>query len=180
MTASANEIIDFWRKAGPKAWFKRDDAFDAQIRAKFEPTYEAATAGKLDVWALAPDSALALIIVLDQFPRNLFRNDPRAFATDDKTLGIVNSVMAAGLDRKMPEDLISFCYMPLMHAENLAAQRRCVEQMERLGHDDTVKFAKIHLDVIEKFGRFPHRNAALGRKTTPEEQAFLNAGGFSA
>ncbi|MEM9677865.1 MAG: DUF924 family protein [Pseudomonadota bacterium] len=180
MIATAKDVIHFWRALEPKARFSRDDALDTQIREKFEATYNAAAAGQLDVWALAPESALALIIVLDQFSRNLHRDDPRAFASDDKTLGIVNSVMAAGLDRQMPEDLVSFCYMPLMHQENLAAQHRCVEQMTRLGLENETKYAKIHLDVIERFGRFPHRNPALGRTTTPEEQAFLDAGGFSA
>jgi len=180
MIATANQVIDFWRSAGKEAWFTRDDAFDAKITEKFSTTHEAAMRGELDLWALAPDSALALIILLDQFSRNMFRNDARAFAADDKTLGIVNSMMAAGLDHKMPEDLIMFAYMPLMHAENLAAQRRCLAQMERLGLEKETEAAKIHLDIIEEFGRFPHRNAVLGRDMTPEEQAFLDNGGFSA
>lgn len=176
---SANDVLAFWRAAGEDKWFTKDDAFDRAIRDNFLPAYEAAAAGKLNDWAKTPEGALALIIVLDQFPRNLFRNDARAFASDPLALAAAQRAIAAGFDKKIEHDLIPFLYMPLMHSETLADQSQCVDLFRSYGNDNNLKFAAIHRDIIERFGRFPHRNAVLGRATTPEEQAFLDSGGFA-
>lgn len=174
----AAEILKFWSEAGPDKWYKKDDAFDAAIRARFLETYEAASAGALDVWAGTAEGALALVIVLDQFPRNLFRNDARAFAADARALAVANAAIAAGFDSRIAPPMQQFFYLPLMHSEALADQERCVDLFAG-GAEENRKYAIIHRDVIARFGRFPHRNAVLGRETTPEEQAFLDQGGFA-
>ncbi len=179
MDDKPSDIVTFWREAGPTKWFKKDEAFDTEIAERFMPLYDRACRGELDAWAEEPGSALALILVFDQFSRNLYRNDARAFAQDGRCVRIVHDAMANGDDRKIPDDLAPFIYMPLMHSENLSDQQTCIDEMERLGKADNVKFARIHYDIIEKFGRFPHRNTVLGRITTPEEEQFLADGGFS-
>lgn len=177
--ASPAEVLAFWRGAGPNKWFERDDVLDAQIRSKFLAAYEAAAAGRLDHWQATPEGALALLIVLDQFPRNLFRDDARAYATDAKARAIAERAIADGTDRLFPLPERRFFYLPLMHSENLADQERCIALCREAGDDEGVKHAEVHADVIRRFGRFPHRNPALGRDTTEEERAFLDAGGFT-
>ena len=130
-------------------------------------------------WEATPEGALALIIVLDQFPRNMFRNDPRAFATDPQALAVAERAIAAGFDRKVDRALQSFFYMPLMHSEELADQQKCVDLFRGFGNDNNLKFAQIHEDIIRRFGRFPHRNSVLGRISTAEEENFLKDGGFA-
>ena len=174
-----HDILEFWMNAGPRKWWKKDPAFDDEIRSQFGSLYEQAYSGELDHWASKPDSALALILLLDQFSRNLNRNSPRAFAQDKKCVALVHDIMAAGLDRQMPKELAEFCYLPLMHSENLEDQKLCLREMERTGKQGNIKAAVEHLEIIERFGRFPHRNEVLGRETTAEEQAFLDGGGFS-
>lgn len=176
---TAQDVIAFWRQAGPGKWFEKDEAFDRAIRENFYATYEAAAKGELHDWEKTPEGALALVIVLDQFPRNLFRNDPRAFATDPLALAIAERALTSGVDRKIEHELVPFIYMPFMHSENISDQRRCVDLFNDYGNANNLKFAEIHRDIIERFGRFPHRNAVLGRDTTPAEQAFLDSGGFS-
>jgi uncharacterized protein (DUF924 family) len=175
---SATEVLAFWRAAGADKWFEKDEAFDRAIRENFLSTYEAAVADKLSDWEKTPDGALALVIVLDQFPRNMFRNDARAFAADPLALAVTKRALASGYDREIAHELVPFLYMPLMHSENIADQRRCVELFGRYGNQNNQKFAEIHRDIIERFGRFPHRNPVLGRVTTAEEKAFLDSGGF--
>jgi len=177
MTTAA-EILEFWTAAGPAKWYAKDDAFDAAIQARFKTTYEAAAKGACDDWASTPEGALALVIVLDQFPRNMFRDDARAFATDAKARGIANAAIEKGFDSKIAAPLNQFFFLPLMHSEHLADQDRCVAAFTG-GAPDNRKYAEIHRDIIARFGRFPHRNAVLGRTTTPEEQAFLDQGGFA-
>jgi uncharacterized protein (DUF924 family) len=177
--ASPDDVLDFWSNAGPEKWWAKDDGFDAHINEKFETVHALAKTGQLDAWLKTPDDTLALVIVLDQFSRNLFRNDPRAFAQDEQCVAVVRDAMKTGIDRKMRTDIGTFIYLPLMHSENISDQEQCLRQMERLGLENETKYAKIHLDIIEEFGRFPHRNSVLGRTSTPEEQAFLNNGGFS-
>lgn len=174
----AAEILKFWSEAGPQKWYAKDDAFDAAIRARFLATHEAAKAGLLDAWAETADGALALVIALDQFPRNLFRDDARAFAADAKAREMAHAAMAKGFDRQIPPPLQQFFYLPLMHSEDLADQNRCVALFAD-GAEQNRRYAEIHRDVIARFGRFPHRNAVLGRITTPEEQTFLDEGGFA-
>jgi uncharacterized protein (DUF924 family) len=176
---SADEVLSFWRDAGEDKWFEKSDDFDRAIRDGFYATYEAAAAGKLSEWEKTPQGALALVIVLDQFPRNMFRNDARAFAADPLALEISKRALTSGFDKKVEPDLVAFLYMPFMHSENIADQRRCVDLFANHGDPNNLKFAEIHRDIIAKFGRFPHRNRVLGRSTTPEEQTFLDDGGFS-
>ena len=176
---TSQTVLEFWVQAGPKKWWKKDEGFDAEIARRFGGTHVEAANRLREDWLQTPDATLALIIVLDQFSRNLFRNSPNAFAQDEYCRSIVKSAMEAGTDRLTHEDINEFFYLPLMHSEDISDQKLCLSEMERLGKEGNVKAAKEHLDIIEKFGRFPHRNAVLGRRTTVEEQAFLDAGGFS-
>lgn len=169
----------FWRAAGSERWFEKDAAFDAEIRRRFLATHEAAARGELTDWEATPAGALALILTLDQFPRNMFRGEARSLATDAQARAAARAALARSFDRQAPADLRTFFYLPLMHAENLADQERCVALYRALGDEDSLKHAMQHADIIRRFGRFPHRNAVLGRRTTPEEQAFLDAGGFA-
>jgi uncharacterized protein (DUF924 family) len=177
--ATPQAVIDFWQTAGPDKWFNKDDAFDREIAARFRPTYEAAATGQLGAWEDSAESALALILVLDQFPRNMFRSDRRAFAADPLARQVASRALARNFDQAVARDLRSFFYLPFMHSEDLNDQERCVALYEALGEPEGIKYAEIHADIIRRFGRFPHRNAALGRETTAEEKSFLEGGGFS-
>jgi len=174
---SPERILAFWREAGYDTWFTRDDAFDATIRENFLPTYEAAAAGKLSSWEANADGALALCIVLDQFPRNLFRGDARTYATDEAARAVANRALKRGYDQDVPDELRGFFFVPFMHSEDLVDQERCV-QLYREAESADIKYAERHREIIKRFGRFPHRNAILGRDTTPEEKKFLDEGGF--
>lgn len=177
--ATASEIVSFWRQAGPDKWFAKDEAFDAEIRARFLSAHEAAAAAQLHDWEATPDGAYALLLLLDQFPRNMFRGSPRAFATDPLALAVAERAIARGFDRSYANPERRFFYLPLQHAEDLERQERCLELSRVSGDEDSTKWALIHRDIIRDFGRFPHRNAILGRETTEEERAFLDGGGFS-
>ena len=179
MLASAVEVVSFWRDAGPDRWFTKDAAFDAQIRERFSDTYEAAATGKLSDWEQSAQDALALLILLDQFPRNMFRGDPRTFATDPVARAVAAGAIVRGFDSQVPAELRGFFYLPFEHSEDLADQERGIAFYRASGDADGLKWAEIHADIIRRFGRFPHRNAVLGRTTTPEEQKFLDDGGFS-
>jgi uncharacterized protein (DUF924 family) len=172
-------LLAFWKAAGPEKWFAKDDAFDAALRARFGAWLRDADDGALAAWEQTPDAALALVLLLDQVPRNIFRNDARAFERDAEALRVADAALMNGFDFKVDPDLRSFFYVPFMHAEYLAAQERCVALMAAWGGADNVKYAEIHRDIIARFGRFPHRNAVLARTTTAEEQAFLDEGGFA-
>lgn len=176
---SASDILTFWRSAGYDKWFNKNDAFDASIRERFLATYEAAAAGRLNGWEKTPEGALALILVLDQFPRNMFRGSAQSWATDPLARDIARRALAEGFDKQMPQDLKTFFYLPLMHSETLADQEQCVALYKALGDENSLKYAEIHADAIRRFGRFPHRNPVLGRDTTPEEKAFLDSDGFA-
>lgn len=177
--SSPSEIIDFWRDAGPQKWFARDANFDAAIRQRFEEDHHAAARCEFDDWRHTPEGALALILLLDQFPRNLWRGSAHAFATDRLALSIAEQAMAMGHHREIEMPLRLFFYMPLEHAEDLDCQQRCVDLVRAVDSGEYLKYAEVHRDIIERFGRFPHRNAVLGRITRPDEQAFLDEGGFS-
>lgn len=170
-------VVDFWREIGPDGWFRKDPELDRTIANRFGDLYERAARGSLDDWADEPNGALALVILLDQFPRNMFRDTPRAFATDDKALKLAHAALARGDQDHVGEDINQFLAMPLMHSEALADQEACVRWMEEIG-EENVSFAVEHRDIIKRFGRFPHRNAVLGRATTDEERRFLEEGGF--
>ena len=179
MTAHPNDILGFWRSAGPKKWFAKSAAFDDAIRLKFEPVHHAAARGEYDAWAEAPESALALLILLDQFPRNLYRGSGHAFATDPKARAIARASIEAGFDRQVEPELRNFFYLPFEHSEDLTDQDFGLALCAEAGDADNLKWAGLHREIIARFGRFPHRNAALGRTTTAEEQEFLDDGGFS-
>lgn len=175
--ATPETVLHFWRESGPDKWFAKDDAFDAAIREKFLPTYEAAAAGKLEAWGATAEGALALTIVLDQFPRNMFRGDARTFAADALARQAANRALKRGYEQDVPKAQRSFFFLPFMHSEDRGDQERSVE-LYRAANDENLKYAEAHRDIIRRFGRFPHRNAVLGRATTAEEQAFLDSGGF--
>ena len=176
--APAN-ILAFWRDAGPKRWYTSDEAFDAEVRRRFLGLWQRAAAGELASWQGSDDSALALVIVLDQFPRNLFRDDIRTYASDAQAREVASRAIAGGVDGRIDAALREFLYLPFMHSEHLADQLRCIELSRAAGDTESLKWAEHHADIIRRFGRFPHRNRLLGRATTPEEQAFLDEGGFS-
>ncbi len=171
--ATPDEIVDFWREAGPDKWFSKDEAFDETCRARFLLTYEAAARGDLAEWELAPRGALALLILLDQFPRNMFRGTRRAYATDPAALLAAERAIERGFDKAVAPELRRFFYLPFMHAEDLSAQERSVALNEALGEEDAIHWARHHRDIVARFGRFPHRNAILGRESTAEERAYL-------
>ena len=171
------EIVSFWCDAGPDKWFDADDNFDQAIRSRFLPTYEAAANGALAGWEDSADGALALVLLLDQFPRNMFRGTARAFATDALARAVADRALARGFDQATERALRPFFYLPFMHSEALSDQERSVRLYETLGEAEHLRFATEHRDVIQRFGRFPRRNRALGRDTTPAEQAFLEASG---
>src|ERR1041384_5682015 len=171
-------IIAFWREAGPDRWFKKDSAFDNEIKRRFLATHEAVAAGKLTGWESSAEGALALLILLDQFPRNMFRGETRAFPTDPLARAVASRAILNGFDGAFP-DMRGFFYLPFEPSENLADQERGLALYKAVGDEDGTKWAMLHHDIISRFGRFPHRNAILGRVTTPEEQQFLDGGGFS-
>jgi uncharacterized protein (DUF924 family) len=173
------DILTFWQAAGAEKWFAGGDAFDAEIRERFDGLVEKVASGDLDHWPDTPDGALALIIVLDQFSRNLFRGSDRSFSQDAKALALAKSSIARGDDAKVADELRVFFTMPLEHSEVLSDQRRSVVLCHALSAR-YLQYAKLHEDVISRFGRFPHRNDVLGRHTSPAERAFLDGGGFSA
>jgi uncharacterized protein (DUF924 family) len=175
---SAAEIVAFWRAAGPKAWFKKDPAFDEAIRARFQEAHFAAARGELAAWEESTEGALALLLLLDQFPRNLFRGHAHAFATDPLARRIAAHAVANGFDHSAPEECRCFFYLPFEHSEDYGDQELALELYEALGDPELTKWARLHADIIARFGRFPHRNACLGRESTPEELAFLATGGF--
>lgn len=191
MPSESDRVLDFWfgREDEPgygefrEAWFRKDEAFDDEVRERFGDLYEEAASGALDGWRDDARSCLALVILLDQFPRNMFRGDPKTHATDGKALEISKYAVDRALDRELPAFQRQFLYMPFMHSEDLEDQRRSVELFEVLagGPDsaDEPSYAVRHMEIVKRFGRFPHRNEILGRPTTPEEAEFLQQPGSS-
>jgi uncharacterized protein (DUF924 family) len=173
------DILAFWRDAGPDRWYRRDDVFDAEVCRRFLDLWQCAAAGELSAWERSDDGALALVIVLDQFPRNLFRDDARTYSSDALAREVTCRAIDRGVDARIDPILREFLYLPLMHSEHLPDQLRCIELSRAAGHTENLKWAEHHADIIRRFGRFPHRNRLLGRPSTPEEQAFLDEGGFS-
>ena len=178
LTVQPGDVLAFWRDAGPSRWFRKDDGFDGEFRARFLAAHEFAMRGDLDAWARDAAGALALLILLDQFPRNAFRGTARMFESDTQALAIARGALDAGFDKTIEPQLRNFFYLPLMHSERLADQDAAVELARGLGGEE-LRYAIMHRDIIEKFGCFPHRNAVLGRTTTPDEQRFLDDGGFA-
>ncbi|NJM34728.1 MAG: DUF924 family protein [Rhodomicrobium sp.] len=174
----ADALVEFWRNAGQERWFAKDAEFDRQFRERFLAAHEAAVRGELDGWLGSPMGALALVLLLDQFPRNVFRGSPRMYATDAKARRIADQAIAAGHDMATEPALRLFFYLPFSHSEALADQERAVALVHPLG-EPSLSHATHHRDIVKRFGRFPHRNAILGRAMTPEEQRFLDEGGYA-
>ena len=174
MPDEAGEILRFWfGELKPEQWWKRDDAVDAVIRERFLDLHERLAEDVPEEWLASPRSRLAAVIALDQFPRNLFRASPRSFATDAKALALAKETIALGLDTELGESERIFLYVPFQHSENPDDQAQSVALYETLGNPDTLDFAKKHKLVIDRFGRFPHRNAVLGRESTQAERSFV-------
>ena len=179
-----DDILDFWF-GGPqhggdrKVWWKKNPAFDAKVERRFHADYTEAAAGRREGWREAPRNCLALILLLDQFPRNMFRGEARTYATDGQALAAAKHAIERGSDQLLPPVERQFVYLPFEHSEDLADQRRSIELFRGLGDDYSLDYAVRHLEIIERFGRFPHRNAILGRETTPEEAEFLTQRGSS-
>lgn len=174
----AAEVVNFWKEAGEDAWFRKDADFDAGFHDRFRELHFSAARREFDHWVDHPESALALMILLDQFPRNCFRGTAHMFATDPLARHFARKALAAGHLQALDKDLRVFLLLPFEHSEDLADQHLCVEQTA-LHAEDYISYAVEHREIIERFGRFPHRNPALGRETTPEEKAFLEGGGFA-
>ncbi len=169
-------MIAFWKAAGPGKWFAKDEAFDAEFKDRFLDAHMAGARRELDGWMETAEGALALILLLDQLPRNAFRDTAHQFATDPLALSLTNDAVARGHLERTEAGLRKFLLLPFEHSERLEDQNRF---MALIGDDpEDLKWGEIHRDIIVRFGRFPHRNEALGRETTPEEQAFLDEGGF--
>ena len=177
--AQIDEVLRFWfEETAKERWFEKNPAFDAAIRARFGALHEAAASGGHADWAADAEGALALLIVLDQFSRNLFRDDPRAFACDSRGRGIALQSIERGFDLAVPVERRIFFYLPLGHSEALADQEHCCRLVrERIGDDRYADFADRHRDVIARFGRFPHRNKVMGRPCTPNEEDYLSQPG---
>jgi len=167
-------LLEFWyAPAMRKRWFASTPELDAEIRERFEPLWRRARAGELDAWLDHPDGALALVIVLDQLPLNMYRGEPEAYATAAQAVAATRRAIAAGHDRHIPLDRLAFLYLPLMHSEDLADQDLSVERFTAAGLTDNLRWAEHHRDLVRRFGRFPHRNRILGRESRPEELAYL-------
>ena len=177
------EVVAFWREAGPQRWFNADAAFDTVLHDRFAQLHEQAAAGGLFSWEEDALGALALILLTDQFPRNLYRHSAHAFATDERARHVADRALARGFDRVTDPLLRRFFYLPFEHHEDEVSQVRAVTLFEKLteetGETDGLKWARLHWGLIARFGRFPHRNAVLGRLSTPEEAAYLAEGGFA-
>ncbi|KIN60773.1 hypothetical protein Z945_1752 [Sulfitobacter noctilucae] len=181
---SPEEILEFWiDEIGPKGWYAVDDALDETIRSRFLSTWEAACEGKFSLWLTYPSGALAYIILMDQFPRNMFRGEAKAFASDRIALAAAKSAVDRGWDMRIDVPVRQFFYLPMMHSENLMDQDRCVRLMcGRMGEEgaSNLLHARAHREVIRRFGRFPYRNAALARSSTQLEQSYMSDGGYGS
>lgn len=171
------EVVEFWRKAGPQRWFAAEPDFDAECR-QFREAVRAAGAGSFGFWREEPVGALALVLLLDQLPRNLFRASAQAYASDPMALAEAARAIQAGHDLAIEAQLRTFFYLPFTHAEDSVAQKAGVRLYERLGDAEALGWARHHHDVVARFGRFPHRNSVLGRESTAEELAFLAVDDF--
>jgi len=183
MAAIAADVVGFWRHAGPAKWFKKAYAFDDALRLRFEPVHHSAARGEYASWAATADGALALALLFDQIPRNIYRGSAHAFATDALARTVCNQAISRGFDMELEPALRVFLYLPFEHSEDIADQDRSVALFENhdaeTGDIESLKYAVMHREIIQRFGRFPHRNAVYGRTPTAEEQVFLDDGGFA-
>lgn len=174
MSMSPQGIVAFWfSDAVRPLWFKSTPEFDKQLRNRFESLWQQAIKGKLDSWAETAEGALALVIVLDQIPLNIYRGEARSYSSESKARDIAGYAINYGFDCVLPDEQKAFLYMPFMHSESLADQDRSVDLYDAAGLMDNLKFAKHHRELIRRFGRFPHRNKILGRESTEAELAYL-------
>ena len=179
MNNRAGEILEFWESVGPKGWYEVSPELDEKIREKFLTLWQDANAGKYKDWTLNADKALALIILLDQFPRNMFRGSGESFASDKAALCVAKRAIDHDLDQQIAGNMRQFFYLPLMHSESVGDQDAAVRAfVTRMPGTDNLRHAKAHREVIREFGRFPYRNEALGRSSTDGELAYLKAGGY--
>ena len=173
---TARDILDFWFSDRVKAlWFNSTAEFDREITQRFEDLVVKAGAGELDHWQQTPEGCISLIILLDQLPLNMYRGKPGSFSYEDKALDVVRQGLASNIDQSLSDTMRTFFYMPLMHSESLADQDLAIQLYEESGLESNLRFAKHHRELIQRFGRFPHRNAILGRVSTPEEMAYLDS-----
>lgn len=172
-------VVAFWEAAGPARWFTRDAGFDGMLAVRFGDAVKQARSGAFASWAATPEGALGLVILLDQVSRNIHRGSPLAFAGDGRALVLAKASVARGFHQKMPAVRAQWLIMPFEHAEDLECQDRAVALFASMGLSEMVHWAKVHKDIVKRFGRFPHRNAILGRRSTPAELAFLKSGGFA-
>ena len=180
--SSPHDVIECWLRHGPEAWFSRNEALDAEIEADYADLHFKASRCELSDWEETPEGTLALLLLLDQFPRNLFRGSAHSYATDPLARTTAHRALAKGFDKRVEPLPRPFFYLPFEHSEEMEDQRFSVSLFEKhrdeTGDAEPLKWAIVHLELIERFGRFPHRNAALGRQTTAEEQAYLDDDGF--
>lgn len=179
MSTTAQDILAFWHKAGEKCWFNADPVFDTLCRERFLDSHLAAARGELAHWGQEAESALALLLLLDQLPRNIFRHSAHAYATDAMACAVADQALSRGYDLQFEPQLRAFFYLPFMHSEKLVDQQRASKLFHTLDTPRAVKWRTHHLGIIQRFGRFPHRNHLLGRTTTPDELAWLNDDGFN-
>jgi uncharacterized protein (DUF924 family) len=179
-SASIDEVLHFWfEELTPKDWFRKDEALDSTIASRFGALYHELRTGVPESWLATPEGYLAAIIVLDQFPRNMFRGDARAFATDEASLALAKRAIAEGLDQKLSRDQRIFLCMPFQHSEDSNDQARAIALYTMIGKPSNLDFALRHQAVVDRFARFPHRNGVLGRISTQEEEEFLGKPGSS-
>lgn len=179
-STTSEDVLNFWFSPKVKPlWFKKSTDFDREIEQRFLDTYQRGKTGALDSWRDSSKDILALIIVLDQFPRNMFRNTPQAFTTDKQAVELTKFAVSNNYQQNLSAEEQVFLYMPLMHSENKKDQEKCVELFTKLGRQDNLKFAIKHQEIIDRYGRFPHRNQILNRESTPAEKEFLTQPGSS-
>ena len=172
--AESDGLLDFWfSKAARDRWFNSTAEFDAALRQRYMDTWRQGRDGRLQHWEQGPGGALALVILLDQFPLNMFRDQPESFSTEAQSRAVASRAIESGFDAALPDDRKAFLYLPFMHSETLADQDRSVELFAAAGLDFNLKWARGHREIVRRFGRFPHRNAILGRTSSEEELAWL-------
>jgi len=169
-------IIDYWHSDRiRKQWFNSTPELDDEIRNQFEPVWQAAARGDLDQWKGSAEGCLALCIILDQFPLNMYRGEARSFETESNSIKVSKHAIDTGLDKALPSDRLIFLYMPLMHSESMDDQEQAIELYETAGLEENAGFARHHRDIVKRFRRFPHRNTILGRESSPAEQEYMNS-----
>jgi uncharacterized protein (DUF924 family) len=174
--ADAQALVDYWfSEEVAKLWFNSTPEFDAELKLKYEPVLKRASQGELDAWQEDAVGALALCILFDQIPLNIYRKQAASFATEARARDVANYAIEKGLDAQLSQTQKIFLYMPFMHSEDIADQDRSIELFEKAGLGENAKYAHHHREIIKRFGRFPHRNAALGRESTSEEVAYLTS-----